>query len=255
MVAICTTAQDLIVAKQGDPVKAWNIEISDKYVFYTTEPGESAQIQRILKEDILMIRRADGSAVPLTSSNSAPATATAEDATPDAPEIDENAIHGSLIAEGNCVYIPTDSPLEYEKAGQKRLKEYVQKWGYWKVVGKPEQAHFVLQFTTQTSGEDLSFIIIRPRKYYAAHPTLTRSGWSGAWTNAKGEVGVTANWVKSNEDVGDNALKAELLADHLKRMITDPDNKDGKRFFKYHTKALDADNKSNDSSKWCIYAM
>lgn len=245
-------AQDLIVTKQGDPVKAWNIGISDKYVFYTTEADEAAPIQRIAKDDILMIRRADGTAETLTAT-SAPAPAEQKNTIPDSPVIDESDIHGSLIAEGNCVFIPTDSPLEYEKAGQQRLLEFVQKWGYWKVVAKPEQAHFVLQFTTQISGEDLSFLIIRPRKYYASHPTLSRSGWSGAWTNAKGEVGVTANWTKSNEDVGENKLKAELLADHLKQMITVPDNKDGKRFFKYHSKALNADNANNDSSHLCIF--
>ena len=257
LASISVTAQDLIVGKQGDPVKAWNVEISEKYVFYTTEPDESAQIQRMAKEDIIVIRRADGTAESFTSTNATtPATVTtAKAATPDAPEIDEKDIHGCLIAEGNCVFIPTDSPLGYEKAGQKRLKEYVQRWGYWKVVDKPEQAHFVLQFTTQISGEDLSFIIIRPRKYYKAHPTLIRSGWSGAWTNAKGEVGVTANWMKSNEDVGDNTIKAEMMAEHLKRMLTEPDNKDGKRFFKYHRKALEADSKSNDSSRLAILVI
>lgn len=246
-------AQDLIISKQGDPVKAWNIEISDKYVFYTTAPDDGAQIQRLPKGDILMIRRADGTAETLNDVASS-ADNVAKNNIPDSPVIDEKDIHGSLIAEGNCVYIPTDSPLEYEKAGQQRLLEFVQKWGYWKVVAKPEQAHFILQFTTQTSGEDISMLIIRPRKFYAAHPTLSRSGFSGSWTNAKGEVGVTANWIKSNENVGENVIKAELLADHLKRMITDPEFKDGKRFFKYHSKALDADNPNNNSSQLCIYA-
>lgn len=256
LVAVVVTsvkAQDLIVSKQGDPVKAWNVEISDKYVFYTTSPDDGAQILRMAKDDILMIRKADGTAETL-----APAVASTDKAVknniPDSPVIDEKDIHGSLIAEGNCVYIPTDSPLEYEKAGQQRLLEFVQKWGYWKVVAKPEQAHFILQFTTQTSGEDISMLIIRTRQFYAAHPTLARNGFSGSWTNAKGEVGVTANWIKSNENVGENVLKAERLADHLKRMITDPEFKDGKRFFKYHSKALDADNPKNNSSQLCIYA-
>ena len=256
LLSISVTAQDLIVAKQGDPVKAWNVEVSEKYVFYTTKPDEDAQIQRMAKEDIVVIRRADGTVESFTSTTAPPATVTTtKEPTPATPEIDEKDIHGSLIAEGNCVFIPTDSPLAYEKAGQKRLKEYVERWGYWKVVAKPEQAHFVLQFTTQTSGEDLSFIIIRPRKYYKAHPTLNRSGWSGSWTNAKGEVGVTANWLKSNEDVGDNTIRAERMAEHLRRMITDPDDKDGKRFFKYHSKALDADSKSNDSSRLAILVL
>ncbi len=146
-------AQDLIIAKQGDPVKAWNLEVSDKYVFYSTEPGENAPIVRMAKENILMIRKADGSAMNFTGEQTGATTTAAPSATPDAPIIDEGNIHGNLIAEGNCVYIPTDSPLAYEQAGQQRVKEYMKQWGYWKVVEKPEQAHFVLQFTTQISGE------------------------------------------------------------------------------------------------------
>lgn len=259
--AVGAQAQDLIVAKQGDPVKAWNVEVSDKYVFYSTEPGEGAPILRMAKENILMIRKANGSSVTFTPEQTDSSTTAAQgaatvpvhDTTPDAPVINEQDIHGSLIAEGNCVYIPTDSPLAYEQAGQQRVKEYMQQWGYWKVVGKPEQAHFVLQFTTQTSGDDRSFLIIRPRKYYAAHPTLTRNGVSGSWTNAKGKVGVTVNWTRSNEDVGENTIKGQLLAEHLKGMVLAPDKGDGKRFFKYQSKYLDADNvKGNNSSEFII---
>ena len=138
--------------------------------------------------------------------------------------------------------------------GQQRVKEYMKQWGYWKVVEKPEQAHFVLQFTTQISGEDISLLIVRPRKYYAAHPTLVRSGFSGSWTNAKGEVGISVNWTKSNEDVNENALKGQLLAEHLKSMILTPDDGDGKRFFKRQGKYLDADNeKGNNSPIFCIF--
>ena len=234
-------AQDLIIAKQGDPVKAWNLEVSDKYVFYSTEPGENAPIVRMAKENILMIRKADGSAMNFTGEQTGATTTVAPSATPDAPIIDEGNIHGNLIAEGNCVYIPTDSPLAYEQAGQQHVKEYMKQWGYWKVVEKPEQAHFVLQFTTQISGEDISLLIVRPRKYYAAHPTLVRSGFSGSWT-------------KSNEDVNENALKGQLLAEHLKSMILTPDDGDGKRFFKRQGKYLDADNeKGNNSPIFCIF--
>lgn len=249
LTAVVVAAQDLIVAKQGDPIKVWNMEISDKYVFYTTEPDEGAQIQRLAKDDILMIRRADGSTVSLTNTQAAAAPQTPSAAPePDFPTIDERDIHGSLIAQGNCVYIPTDSPLEYEAAGQKRLKEYMQKWGYWQVVPKLEQAHFVLQYTTQTSGSDVSFIIIRPRKYYTAFPTLVRDGiWTGRFNEAKGHVGIVASWAYSNEDVGDNIINAESMANKIKLIVLDPSSKEGKSFFKYNGEALDADSSNNNS--------
>ena len=75
-VACFAYAQDLIVAKQGDPIKAWNIEISEKYVFYTAEPNENAPIQRMAKDNVLLIRKADGTAETLTSAPSPAPTAT-----------------------------------------------------------------------------------------------------------------------------------------------------------------------------------
>lgn len=67
IIALGASAQDLIVPKQGDPIKSWNLEISDKYVFYTTQADENSQIQRIEKDNILMIRHADGTTVDLIS--------------------------------------------------------------------------------------------------------------------------------------------------------------------------------------------
>ena len=257
IIAVGASAQDLIVPKQGDPIKSWNLEISDKYVFYTTQSDENSQIQRISKDNILVIRRADGTTVDLTSGQGETAISTAtEDATQDFPVINEKDIHGSLIAEGNCVFIPTDSPMDYERAGQQRLKEWAQRWGFWKVVAKPEQAHFVLQFTTQTSGEDFSYIIIRPRKYYAEYPTVRRemTFTSVGWTVGKGKIGITPIWVKSNENINDNIRNAELLGENLKRMILEPNSREGKKFIDSYSKYLDADSESNNHPKVILYA-
>jgi len=245
------SAQDLIVPKSGDPINAYNLEQGDDYLFYTQNKDLDSPILRIAKNDVLMVRKANGSVLPMDNKGTSNTNAAEEG---DFPLIDESDIHGSLITQGNCVYIPTDSPYDYEQAGQQRVKETVKQWGYWKVVNKPEQAHFILQFTTQTSGPDISLLVIRPRKYYAKYPIFKRDGFWGGWKEGKNYIGVTINWRNANEDPKDNVQNAVIMVEHMKKLITDLDNKESKRFYKYHSKALDADAVSNDSSNIQIYA-
>lgn len=241
---LATFAQDLIIPKQGNPITAYNIEVSDKYIFYTLEPSSEATISRIAKDSVLMVRRADGTALNISAAN-APAQAEAEaEENSDFPIINESDIHGSLIAEGNCVYIPTDSPLDYEQAGQKQLKEEIKKWGYWKVVPKLEQAHFVLQFITLTKGRDKSYMLIRPRKYYKKHPFITRDinwGWA-----PKEAIGIQVCSCNSRENIQTNIGVARACSECIKRIITD--KKYGKGFFRDNSEALNADNDNNNSS-------
>lgn len=242
---ISVAAQDLIIPKQGNPITAYNIEVSDKFIFYTLEPSSEASISRIAKDSVLMVRRADGSALNLSAAN-APAQAEAElEENSDFPIINESDIHGSLIAEGNCVYIPTDSPLDYEQAGQKQLKEEIKKWGYWKVVPKLEQAHFVLQFVTITKGADASYMFIRPRKYYKTSSLIkfeVKGFWAG-WT-PKDAVGVQVCYSNSSEEINTNLSVARAFGDCMRRIITD--TKYGKSFFKDNTNALQAESNNNN---------
>lgn len=250
---ISVAAQDLIIPKQGNPITAYNIEVSDKFIFYTLEPSSEASISRIAKDSVLMVRRADGSALNLSAAN-APAQAEAElEENSDFPIINESDIHGSLIAEGNCVYIPTDSPLDYEQAGQKQLKEEIKKWGYWKVVPKLEQAHFVLQFVTSTKGKDNSNVFIRPRKYYKEHPMLNeKSAFSVGWT-PEGAVGIWVCHCNSSEETNKNISAARALGDCIRKIITDKEY--GKDFYKYCTDALNADNENNCPKKFWGYLL
>lgn len=250
--ATTTFAQDLIVPKEGNPINAFNVEESESYLYYTKGNDASSQILRIAKSDVLMVRRANGSVMSLDNQKENIVDGTEQQA--DFPIINENDIHGLLIAEGNCVYIPTDSPYDYEQAGQQKVKEMVKNWGYWTVVNKPEQAHFVLQFTTQTSGNDFSILIIRPRKYYAAFPKVKRDGFWGVWKEGKKNIGVTVNFMKANEDPAENVKNAVVMVEHMKKLITKTEDEESKRFYKYHSMALDADAESNDSSAKMIYA-
>ena len=164
-------AQDLIVPKHGDPITAYNLDAGSKFYFYTMTPAEDGETLRIAKDSVLMIRRADGSVLAPSPELSAAAPAKTDiPVQNNFPEIKEEDIHGSLIAKGNCVYIPTDGQSESERVGQTQLKKRIQEWNYWNVVDRLEQAHFVLQYVIQSEGKDYCQVLIRPRKYYLARP-------------------------------------------------------------------------------------
>ena len=50
-------AQDKIITKDGDVLQGWNVEVSDKYVFYNTENKTDADIKRMEKDKVLMVKR------------------------------------------------------------------------------------------------------------------------------------------------------------------------------------------------------
>lgn len=73
-------AQDKIITKDGDVLQGWNVEVSDKYVFYNTENKTDADIKRMEKDKVLMVKRQDGSTLNLyegsqPAANQAPAAA------------------------------------------------------------------------------------------------------------------------------------------------------------------------------------
>lgn len=58
-------AQDRIITKEGETIEVYNVEISDRYIFYTKDKAEDAAIARMPKDAVLLIKRQDGSTVNL----------------------------------------------------------------------------------------------------------------------------------------------------------------------------------------------
>lgn len=250
---LLTNAQDLIIPKRGEPVKAYNTEVGSNFVFYMTEQKEDAPILRIPKDSVLIIRRADGSTLPLSGENTNFNTLTNEiTSSNDFPIIEESDIHGSFIAKGNRVYIPTNSIMSYERVGQERLKEIISQWGYWTVVDTPKQAHFVLHFITTTSWKDKSWLFVRPRKYYEAYPSPSSyyNDNRVSFMEAKNSMGIFIGKRLSNENNDTNITNAEELANYLIRVITNPEEKESKKFHKYLDIYLDADSQMNNYIGW-----
>lgn len=58
-------AQDRIITKDGETMEVYNVEISDKYIFYNKDKSKDSAFERMAKESVLMIKRQDGSTVNL----------------------------------------------------------------------------------------------------------------------------------------------------------------------------------------------
>lgn len=263
LATVSLMAQDLIVPKKGNPITVYNVDAGGTFIYYTLEQDANSALSRIAKDSVLMIRRADGSVMDLTATQpttSAPATpAVVEKPKVDYPVIDEADIHGSLIAKGNKVFIPTNSLDECERSGQEQLKKRVQEWDYWTVVDVPEQAHFVLQYYLKTDGHDVAYMVIRPRKYYRENPTFfygVKGNFNG---KTKGENAGVCLWQQPSDDSNSqlNTAIANKFFESLKGLLTNPDyknnNKEDKILYDWFVcktiqERLDADNETNDCS-------
>jgi len=159
-------AQDIIVTNSGESMKVYITDISANTVYYKLTNTDTAALRTIVKADVLVIKKADGMIInPLDSSaqpNQSKEISVQEDRF---PIVDIANYHGFLLQKGNCVFIPTDSPFSYEQAGQKVLKDLMQKDGFWQVVDKIEQAHIVLRYWTRLEGKDLTVVRIQARDY------------------------------------------------------------------------------------------
>lgn len=62
-------AQDVLITQDGELLNVYGLEISDNAVFYKTEDKTGAPIQRIGKEEILMIKRKDGTKYKFDNNN------------------------------------------------------------------------------------------------------------------------------------------------------------------------------------------
>lgn len=112
MVCLYASSQDMIVTNEGTALKVYNLEVSSNSVFYQLEDKSDAPIQKILKSDILIIKKADGTKLDF----SAPTQPTAPAATPAASQsgvtkvtvenlsAEAKAANEALIAKYNQIY-------------------------------------------------------------------------------------------------------------------------------------------------------
>lgn len=112
MVCLYASSQDMIVTNEGTALKVYNLEVSSNSVFYQLEDKSDAPIQKMMKSDILIIKKADGTKLDF----SAPTQPTAPAATPAASQsgvtkvtvetlsAEAKAANETLIAKYNQIY-------------------------------------------------------------------------------------------------------------------------------------------------------
>ena len=67
-------AQDVLITKDGDPIKVWGVEISGSSVFYRESETEDAPIKKMKKESLLMVKYQNGEKVIFDEGNSVTST-------------------------------------------------------------------------------------------------------------------------------------------------------------------------------------
>ena len=60
-------AQDRVITKDGDVFDAYRLDIGGTYIYYTKEDNENADVQKIAKADVLMIKKKDGTKIDIAS--------------------------------------------------------------------------------------------------------------------------------------------------------------------------------------------
>lgn len=99
MVCLFASSQDMIVTNEGTALKVYNLEVSSNSVFYQLEDKSDAPIQKMMKSDILIIKKADGTKLDF----SAPTQSTAPAATPAASQSGVTKVTvGTLSAEAKA---------------------------------------------------------------------------------------------------------------------------------------------------------
>ena len=63
--ALSAMAQDMLVTNEGKSMTIYNLEISDQSIFFQLSDKADAPLQKMLKKDVLIIKKADGTKLDL----------------------------------------------------------------------------------------------------------------------------------------------------------------------------------------------
>lgn len=64
---LTTMAQDMLVTNEGKSMTIYNLEISDQSIFFQLSNKADAPLQKMLKKDVLIIKKADGTKLDLNA--------------------------------------------------------------------------------------------------------------------------------------------------------------------------------------------
>ena len=205
--SLAISAQDIIVTNDGTSIKAYNLDIGEQAVFYTLTQDPDANVLRIARKDVLIIKKQDGQKIVFNTEDVAEVKE--NNASAAMPAVDISQYHGFLLTKGNAVYVEAGA-TEYERAGGNRLRELLAKDGFWQVAASEEQAHFIIKYIVHLEGQDhveFYFLDRRNRLTNAELMKFKRSRFGNGWTQ-----------LFTSEDNNDNIKAAETLHERIKKV-------------------------------------
>ena len=213
---VVTNAQEIIVKNDGSVINAFRTDYSGQVVYYQTQDSDDAPIFRIKKDDILVIRLADGTAITPNNIQKTQENTQSPNGIEQAadesqfPDIDLTDYHGFLLDKGNCVYVTYNSKVDYEIETVEAIKQSIRENGLWQVVDKPSQAHFVLQYYVCLRGRDFAYMVFRPRENYEKTPFLD---WG--WSNRTKATFFTCGGEYASEEISENINVGQTVISHV----------------------------------------
>jgi hypothetical protein len=108
-----------------------------------------------------------------------------------------------LIKKGNNVYIPmpTEQTDVTNRLGNALLRDYVKKAGYWNVVEKESEAHFILEYVFSERGHDNGKLVVKNRfgkRLAHSAPESARDN-NPRIAGEKSAKALLENWTKSKK--------------------------------------------------------
>lgn len=134
-------AQDRIITNQGDVFEGFRIDIGSSYIYYTLEDKDDAPLQKIVKSDVLMIKKKDGTKIDVTeyvpsSSSIQPKESSNNEQAgvihlkPEDLSVEAKAANDALIAKYNTpVELLYEDNKTKEKASKKKVNSCIACFG------------------------------------------------------------------------------------------------------------------------------
>lgn len=233
-------AQDIIVTNDLRIIEAHRLEIGESRLFYTESPSSDAAFVSIMKSDVLVLRRSDGTKMLFDDAAPQPQQASQSAAEPQIapPLVVEEAeatrtpasqgvkpsqpspapvasTTGFLLRPGSKVYVYVNSDNSCEAVVQRMIVECIEEQGLWTLVSKPQQAQFQIGYQLNAKGQGKGIMAIESMK--ADLQTQT----SGSLTQSReGYVVIGAERVDEDSVLANSAFGRKYCA-LLKTLMQD----------------------------------
>lgn len=225
-------AQDIIVTNDLRIIEAHRLEIGESRLFYSESPSSDAAFVSIMKSDVLVLRRSDGTkmlfddAAPQPQPAAEPLIApplVVEEAeatrTPESQGVKPSqpspapvaSTTGFLLRPGSKVYVYVNPDNSCEAVVQRMIVNCIKEQGLWTLVSSPDQAQFQIGYRLNVSGNGRGIMAIE----------ATDASSSGSLTkNRKGYVVIGSEMVDEHS-VLDNSAFGRKYCNKLESLIQD----------------------------------